>query len=63
MVAKPNLQKGIGVDAIPNSIKNDGRFSCNDLGKLGNIEKLPTQEEIKEYHANHPSINNLEMAK
>jgi len=62
-VAKPNLQKGIGVDAIPDSIKNDERFSGNDLGKLGNIEKLPTQEEINAFTSLHANVDLKELAK
>jgi hypothetical protein len=62
-VAKPNLQKGIGVDAIPDSIKNDGRFSGNDLGKLGNIEKLPTQEEIDDFTSLHADTDLKALAK
>jgi flavin reductase (DIM6/NTAB) family NADH-FMN oxidoreductase RutF len=62
-VAKPNLQKGIGVDAIPDSIKNDGRFSGNDLGKLGNIEKLPTQEEIEAFTSINVNADLKELAK
>jgi len=62
-VAKPNLQKGIGVDAIPDSIKNDGRFSGNDLGKLGNIEKLPTQEEIDAFLSANSNTDLKDLAK
>jgi flavin reductase (DIM6/NTAB) family NADH-FMN oxidoreductase RutF len=62
-VAKPNLQKGIGVDAIPDFIKNDERFSGNDLGKLGNIEKLPTQEEIDAFASVHANADLKALAK
>ena len=52
-VAKPNLQKGIGVDAIPDFIKEDKSFSGNELGKLGNIENLPSPDEIQVFRATH----------
>ena len=45
-VAKPITTLGIGVDQIPNYIKESPIFDGNDLGKLGNIEALPTNEEI-----------------
>jgi len=45
-VAKPVTTLGIGVDQIPNFIKESAIFDGNDLGKLGNIEALPTTEEI-----------------
>jgi flavin reductase (DIM6/NTAB) family NADH-FMN oxidoreductase RutF len=45
-VPKPLSTLGIGVDAIPNFIKESPVFSGNDLGMLGNIEALPTTEEV-----------------
>ncbi len=45
-VAKPITTLGIGVDQIPNFVKESPIFDGNDLGKLGNIEALPTIEEI-----------------
>ena len=45
-VAKPLTTLGIGVDQIPAEIRNSEILDGNDLGKLGNIEVLPTQEEI-----------------
>lgn len=45
-VAKPLTTLGIGVDALPASVRNSTVLTGNDLGMLGNIEKLPTAEEI-----------------
>jgi hypothetical protein len=45
-VPKPLVNLGIGVDAIPEHIKLSPVFNGNDLGKLGNIESLPTNQEI-----------------
>jgi flavin reductase (DIM6/NTAB) family NADH-FMN oxidoreductase RutF len=45
-VQKPLTSLGIGVDNIPEDIKFSKVLTGNDLGKLGNIEKLPTEEEI-----------------
>lgn len=45
-VPKPLITLGIGVDAIPDFIKKSPDFDGNDLGMLGNIEALPTEEEI-----------------
>ena len=45
-VEKPLVTLGIGVDAIPDFIKKSTVFDGNDLGKLGNVEALPTEEEI-----------------
>jgi flavin reductase (DIM6/NTAB) family NADH-FMN oxidoreductase RutF len=48
-VPKPNLNKGIGVDQIPEHIRNSEVLTGNNLGRLGNIEHLPSQEEIDNY--------------
>jgi len=45
-VEKPLATLGIGVDAIPDFVKESTVFNGNDLGKLGNVEALPTEEEI-----------------
>jgi len=45
-VEKPLTTLGIGVDSIPNFVKESTIFNGNDLGKLGNVEALPTEEEI-----------------
>ena len=47
-VEKPLNTLGVGVDAIPDFIRESAYFDGNDLGKLGNIEKIPTEEEIEE---------------
>jgi flavin reductase (DIM6/NTAB) family NADH-FMN oxidoreductase RutF len=45
-IPKPIVTLGIGVDNIPNFIKESAVFNGNDLGMLGNIEALPNEEEI-----------------
>ena len=45
-VEKPLTTLGIGVDAIPAFVKESTVFNGHDLGKLGNVETLPTEEEI-----------------
>ena len=62
-VAKPSIHKGIGVEVIPDFIKNDSSFSGNDLGRLGNIEELPSEEEINTFIIQNPNANYKEMAK
>ncbi len=49
VVPKPNEKVGIGYDQIPAAIRNDTRFTPNDLGRLGNIEKLPEPSEVREF--------------
>lgn len=45
-VPKPLTTLGIGVDMIPDFIRESPVFDGNDLGMLGNVESLPTSEEI-----------------
>ncbi|MBM3914546.1 MAG: flavin reductase family protein [Sphingomonadales bacterium] len=40
-VAKPNTQLGMGMDALPVSIRNSLIFSGNDLGQLANCTRIP----------------------
>lgn len=55
-VAKPLLTLGIGIDAIPSYIRNSKILSGNNLGQLGNVETLPTEEEIIKFK-NSGAIN------
>lgn len=48
-VPKPIRQKGMGIDQLPEKVRNSKVLSGNDLGMLGNVEKLPTEEAIKSY--------------
>ena len=45
-VTKPLTTLGIGVDALPAGVRNSRVLTGNDLGVLGNVEQLPTDEEI-----------------
>jgi len=52
-VAKPLTTLGIGVDALPHEVRYSKVLSGNDLGMLGNIEHLPTAEEIDAFRNNN----------
>ncbi|GGG95462.1 flavin reductase family protein [Pedobacter zeae] len=45
-VAKPLAKLGIGVDRLPQSVRFSKVLTGNDLGMLGNIEQIPSDEEI-----------------
>jgi flavin reductase (DIM6/NTAB) family NADH-FMN oxidoreductase RutF len=45
-VAKPLAKLGIGVDRLPQSVRLSKVLTGNDLGMLGNVEHLPSDEEI-----------------
>lgn len=48
-IEKPITTIGVGVDAIPAPIRNSDVLTGNNLGQLGNLEILPTAEEIVAY--------------
>jgi flavin reductase (DIM6/NTAB) family NADH-FMN oxidoreductase RutF len=52
-IPKPISTLGIGVDAMPDIVKNSMVLTGNDLGMLGNVEGLPNQNGIDEF------INNV----
>ena len=48
-VKKPITSIGIGIDQIPDEIKNSKILSGNNLGLLGSVEEIPTTTESAEY--------------
>lgn len=48
-VEKPLTSLGIGVDQIPDRIRKSIFLDGNDLGKLGNVERLPNDEELQTF--------------
>lgn len=48
-IPKPLQTKGIGIDAIPENIRNSDILTGNNLGRLGNVERLPSEAEIEEF--------------
>ncbi len=51
-IPKPLQTKGIGIDAIPANIRSSNILTGNNLGRLGNVEKLPTKAEIEDFKQN-----------
>lgn len=58
-VPKPLTTLGIGVDNIPHFVRESAVFSGNDLGKLGNVEALPTKEEINIFVQENISVKGV----
>lgn len=48
-IAKPLTTLGIGIDSIPEDIRNSDILSGNDLGKLGNVNALPDELDVNEH--------------
>jgi flavin reductase (DIM6/NTAB) family NADH-FMN oxidoreductase RutF len=57
-IPKPLSTLGIGVDALPESIRLSKVLTGNDLGMLGNVEQLPSEADLKTFKAD---INNKEL--
>lgn len=53
-VPKPLDRLGIGVDSIPASIRYSKILTGNDLGLLGNVERLPDITNVQDFMANYP---------
>ncbi|UII77008.1 flavin reductase family protein [Flagellimonas sp. HMM57] len=58
-IPKPIRNKGIGVDQLPESIRNSTVLTGNNLGRLGNLEKLPSLKEVEQI-GNDDEIRMLE---
>ncbi|WP_055447547.1 flavin reductase family protein [Lacinutrix mariniflava] len=62
-IPKPLSTLGIGVDVLPEVIKNSTVLTGNDLGLLGNVEALPTKEAINAFAEKHDNITLTEEEK
>ena len=69
-VAKPNIQLGIGIDALPESIRNSAVLNGNNLGQLANVNDMPTVDpafdddklkNIIQYYSINPNEMDLEL--
>lgn len=54
-IPKPIRRQGIGVDQLPDAIRNSTVLTGNNLGRLGNLEHLPTTEAINRI-AEYPEV-------
>ncbi|WP_339651177.1 flavin reductase family protein [uncultured Maribacter sp.] len=52
-IPKPIRTKGIGVDRLPEAVRNSSVLTGNNLGRLGNLEELPTKESISRIAEHH----------
>jgi flavin reductase (DIM6/NTAB) family NADH-FMN oxidoreductase RutF len=56
-IPKPLRTLGIGIDALPEELRNSTILTGNDLGLLGNVEVLPTKNEIDDFCKNQEHKN------
>jgi flavin reductase (DIM6/NTAB) family NADH-FMN oxidoreductase RutF len=71
-VTKPNRELGVGIDALPQSIKTSSILSGNNLAQLANVNEIPPvdpafdDEQLKsifEYYSTNPDEMETELHK
>ncbi|WP_020537529.1 flavin reductase family protein [Lewinella cohaerens] len=62
-IPKPLQTLGIGVDQLPESVRNSSILTGNNLGRLGNIEQLPDDATVKAFVNTDPEMQKLLVAK
>ena len=55
-IPKPLMQKGIGVDNLPEEVKTSNILTGNDLGQLGNVEGLPQVSDVNKFLQDNPQF-------
>lgn len=57
-IPKPLRTKGIGVDQLPEEVRNSAVLTGNNIGRLANVEELPSADDVKEM-SNYPAIMDI----
>lgn len=62
-IPKPLTSLGIGIDSMPDEVRNSMILTGNDLGMLGNVDILPNTEDMMLFKAklseHYPNINTM----
>jgi len=58
-VPKPLTTLGIGVDKIPLHIKSSSVLTGNDLGMLGNIEVIPSEDDVNQFVSKNIKVRSI----
>ena len=48
-IPKPLRTLGIGIDQMPEEVRNSTILSGNNLGRLGNVEAFPSEAAVEEF--------------
>ena len=62
-VLKPIRTMGIGVDALPISIRNSTVLTGNDLGMLGNVDAFPLEADVDKFAKEHDQYVGIDLLK
>lgn len=58
-VPKPLSSLGVGIDQIPERIRLSNVLTGNDLGKLGNVDTIPSKQEVADFAASHIDVRSI----
>ena len=61
-VPKPLRTLGIGIDQIPEQIRNSKTLTGNDLGMLGNVEAIPSEQDVNNFAKDNPKYIGLKTS-
>ena len=59
-IPKPLRNKGVGVSSLPEEVRASSVLTGNDLGLLGNVEKLPERADVDKFMKDKPEILGLD---
>ncbi|MFY0602838.1 MAG: flavin reductase family protein [Flavobacteriaceae bacterium] len=62
-IPKPISTLGIGVDSIPEAIRNSEILTGNNLGVLGNVAAIPDETDVDNFAKEHPEFMGIEKVK
>lgn len=60
-IPKPLHKKGVGVDTIPEDILSSEVLTGNNFGMLGNVEAIPSQDDVNKFIKDKPKYLGLEI--
>ena len=60
-IPKPLQLKGMGVDNLPDAVRESNILTGNDLGMLGNVESLPDQSDVNKFLQDNPGFITREL--
>lgn len=59
-IPKPLRTLGLGIDQMPEAVRNSTILSGNNLGRLGNVEAFPSEAEVAEF-GQSPEIKEMKV--
>jgi flavin reductase (DIM6/NTAB) family NADH-FMN oxidoreductase RutF len=60
-IPKPLQTKGIGIDTLPDVIKNSSILTGNNLGMLGNVDSLPSTDDVDKFMKDNSKYFTLDL--